>query len=59
MFSQSLPAQLLRMLVLLIVTLIAVHHSEPLLNLLAEQGMGSGCHQNSSKSENHHAHHHH
>ncbi|WP_406734234.1 hypothetical protein RJD39_19865 [Vibrio scophthalmi] len=59
MFSQSLKAQLTRMVLLLGLTLVAVHHSEPLLELLAQQAVDMGCHQQSGVSESDaHSHHH-
>ncbi len=57
MFSQSLPAQLFRMLILLALTLVAVHHSESLMALFAGQAMNSGCHQQGNQVEEHHLHH--
>ncbi len=45
MFSQSLFAQLMRMTLLLVLSLLLLHDSPRLLNLLAEQVMNSGCHQ--------------
>ncbi|WP_371377607.1 hypothetical protein [Thalassotalea aquiviva] len=63
MFSQSLFAQLIRMFCLLALSLIAVHNCKPLLDLLASQAIGSGCHQQSShhinESEPYHSHHQH
>ncbi|MGF1777200.1 hypothetical protein [Vibrio nomapromontoriensis] len=62
MFSQSILAQLLRMLALLTVTLVAVHHSPTLLELFAGQAINSGCHQQNPTGESHHSHqstHHH
>ncbi len=61
MFSQSLPAQLFRMFVLLVLSLIAVHNSPTLLKLLAQQAIDSGCHQQTGQTEPHHHsdHHHH
>ena len=58
MFSQSLFAQLCRMILLLVLSLIVVHHSPTLLTLLAQQAIDSGCHQ-STHSEPNHSHHHH
>ncbi|GAB2644286.1 hypothetical protein [Vibrio panuliri] len=59
MFSQSLTAQLTRMVLLLGITLVAVHHCEPLLELLAQQAVDMGCHQNSGSEEHSsHLHHH-
>ncbi len=58
MFSQSIFAQLLRMTVLLVITLVAVHHYQPLLNLLAEQAVNSGCHQQTKHKSHLHSHHH-
>ncbi|MGV2986318.1 hypothetical protein ACE1OE_01650 [Vibrio sp. E150_011] len=62
MFSQSVLAQLLRMVVLLTITLVTVHHSPALLELLAKQAINSGCHQQNPTGEPHHSHqstHHH
>ncbi|MGF1723834.1 hypothetical protein [Photobacterium nomapromontoriensis] len=53
MFSQSLPAQLFRMGILLMITLVGVHHCQPLLDALAEHAMSGGCHQQNSTSPNH------
>ncbi|WP_406609079.1 hypothetical protein [Agarivorans sp. JK6] len=58
MFSQSILAQMLRILLLLSLTLLAVHHSPGLLKLLAEQAMNSGCHQINDDASQHHSHHH-
>ncbi|GAA4896469.1 hypothetical protein [Ferrimonas pelagia] len=44
MFSQSLPAQLLRWAALLILSLILVHHCQPLLDVLAQDAVNAGCH---------------
>ncbi|WP_170111208.1 hypothetical protein [Photobacterium sanctipauli] len=52
MFSQSLTAQLLRMGVLLAITLVAVHHCQPLLDALAQQAMSGGCHQQNTIEPN-------
>lgn len=59
MANQSLPAQLLRMLALLVVVLAGVHQSPWLLNALAEQAMNSGCHQQEFTTSDHSAHHSH
>ena len=48
MFSQSLPAQLMRMVLMLTLTLVAVHHCQPLLDSLAEHAMSGGYHQQNS-----------
>ena len=57
MFSQSLVAQLSRMLLLLTLTLVAVHHFEPLLELLAQQAVDMGCHQqNGTQDPSTHSH---
>ncbi|OCH32413.1 hypothetical protein A6E13_15205 [Aliivibrio fischeri] len=56
MFSQSIFAQLVRMSVLLVLSLIAVHNSPTLLNLLAQQAINSGCHQQTGQDHNHHHH---
>ncbi|WP_338621779.1 hypothetical protein [Agarivorans sp. OAG1] len=58
MFSQSILAQMLRILQLLSLTLLVVHHSPGLLKLLAEQAMNSGCHQINDDASQHHSHHH-
>ncbi|MPW27560.1 hypothetical protein F9L16_00870 [Agarivorans sp. B2Z047] len=58
MFSQSILAQMLRILLLLSLTLLVVHHSPGLLKLLAEQAMNSGCHQINDDASQHHSHHH-
>ncbi|WP_394126854.1 hypothetical protein [Vibrio hepatarius] len=58
MFSQSLFAQLMRMTLLLVLSLVAVHNSPKLLDLLAQQAINSGCHQTTG-GENDHSHHHH
>lgn len=50
MFSQSLFAQLSRMVLLLIITLIGVHHCQPLLDALAQHAVHAGCHQSNSDS---------
>ncbi|EAS41759.1 MULTISPECIES: hypothetical protein [Photobacterium] len=57
MFSQSLFAQLLRMLVLLIITLFGVHHCQPLLDALAQHATSGGCHQQSSIEHDNKEHH--
>ena len=48
MFSQSLSAQLIRMALLLALTLVGVHHCQPLLDSLAQHAMSGGCHQQNS-----------
>ncbi|PSU26125.1 hypothetical protein CTM91_03445 [Photobacterium aquimaris] len=48
MRSQSISAQLLRMALLLAVTLVAVHHCQPLLDALATNATSGGCHQQNS-----------
>ncbi len=58
MFSQSLFAQLMRMGLLLVLTLVAVHHSPTLLDVLAQQAINSGCHQQTGDSQDHSHHHH-
>ncbi|WP_167391158.1 hypothetical protein [Vibrio hyugaensis] len=46
--------------VMLILSLVIVHHSPNLLEMLAEQAMNSGCHQTTGDGEQHdHSHHHH
>ena len=60
LFSQSIFAQVLRMSVMLGLSLIIVHHSPKLLEILAQQAINSGCHQTTGGSEHHdHSHHHH
>ncbi|TKB49902.1 hypothetical protein FCL40_07050 [Ferrimonas sediminicola] len=57
MGCQSLPMQLLRMVVVLAIVLFAVNRCDPLLEAFASQSMGSGCH--STGGSGHHATHHH
>ncbi|NGZ13771.1 hypothetical protein HGG78_08435 [Vibrio aestuarianus] len=59
MSSQSIWAQLMRMTLLLVLSLVVVHHSPRLLQLLAEQAMNSVCHQQSEHSHHNVAHHSH
>ncbi|AIW16871.1 hypothetical protein IX91_22585 [Vibrio tubiashii ATCC 19109] len=59
MFSQSLFAQLVRMIMLLALSLVAVHNSPKLLELLAQQAINSGCHQTTGDDHDHSHHHHH
>lgn len=60
LFSQSIFAQVLRMSVMLGLSLIIIHHSPKLLEILAQQAINSGCHQTTVDSEHHdHSHHHH
>ncbi|EEX94635.1 hypothetical protein VIOR3934_20706 [Vibrio orientalis CIP 102891 = ATCC 33934] len=59
MFSQSLFAQLMRMTLLLGLSLVVVHHSPKLLELLAQQAINSGCHQTTGGEHDHSHHHHH
>lgn len=59
MSSQSIWAQLMRMILLLVLSLVVVHHSPRLLQLLAEQAMNSGCHQQSEHLHHDVAHHDH
>ncbi|MDA0106894.1 hypothetical protein OH456_01980 [Vibrio sp. La 4.2.2] len=59
MFSQSIFAQLVRMLLLLVITLTAVHHSPVLLALIAKQAVHTGCHQQNPTDPMDHSHHHH
>ncbi|MBW3698272.1 hypothetical protein EK599_21595 [Vibrio sp. T187] len=59
MFSQSLLAQLTRMIILLVLSLIIVHHSKPLLELIAQHAINSGCHQQSGHEHQHSSEHHH
>ncbi|MEH6454105.1 MAG: hypothetical protein V7782_13815 [Psychromonas sp.] len=53
MFSQSLFAQLMRMLVLLVITLYGVHQSQPLIDSLAKHAVNAGCHQQNSIPQDH------
>lgn len=60
LFSQSIFAQVLRMSIMLGLSLIIVHNSPKLLQILAEQAINSGCHQTAGDNEHHnHSHHHH
>ncbi len=60
LFSQSIFAQVLRMSFMLGLSLIIVHHSPKLLEILAQQAINSGCHQTTGDSKHHdHSHHHH
>lgn len=59
MFSQSLFAQLLRMTLLLVITLYAVHHCQPLIDALAKNATSGGCHQQNSFEAQHATHHQH
>ncbi|EAR55768.1 hypothetical protein SKA34_15240 [Photobacterium sp. SKA34] len=59
MFSQSTPAQLIRMLVLLVIALIAVHHCQPLLDALAKHATNGGCHQQNIMDDEQPMSHHH
>ncbi|AYO06508.1 hypothetical protein DMJ37_14310 [Vibrio parahaemolyticus] len=60
LFSQSIFAQVLRMSIMLGLSLIIVHNSPKLLEILAEQAINSGCHQTTGDNEHHdHSHHHH
>ncbi|QFI37256.1 hypothetical protein FR932_05140 [Moritella marina ATCC 15381] len=53
MFSQSLFAQLVRMLVLLIITLYGVRQCQPLIDSLANNATSGGCHQHNSPKDEH------
>lgn len=44
MFSQSLPAQLIRTALLLVITLAGVHAYQPLLDSFARFAVTAGCH---------------
>ncbi|MGC9403997.1 hypothetical protein [Vibrio genomosp. F10] len=55
-FSQSILAQLVRMVLLLSLSLVVVHNTPRLLTLLAEQAINSGCHQQTGDIN--HSHHH-
>ncbi len=60
LFSQSIFAQVLRMSIMLGLSLIIVHNSPKLLEILAEQAINSGCHQTMGDNEHHdHSLHHH
>ncbi len=60
LFSQSIFAQVLRMSIMLGLSLIIVHNSPKLLEILAEQAINSGCHQTTGDNKHHdHSHHHH
>ncbi|AHJ01535.1 hypothetical protein VPUCM_20414 [Vibrio parahaemolyticus UCM-V493] len=60
LFSQSIFAQVLIMSIILGLSLIIVHNSPKLLEILAEQAINSGCHQTTGDNEHHdHSHHHH
>ncbi|WP_298444806.1 hypothetical protein [uncultured Ferrimonas sp.] len=50
MFSQSLPAQLLRMCFALAVALLVVHNYQPLRDALSQNAVEAGCHQGDSSS---------
>ncbi|WP_299691663.1 hypothetical protein [uncultured Vibrio sp.] len=54
MFSQSLFAQLARMTLFLVISLVIVHHSQPLIDLLAQHAVSSGCHQQSAHEHSTH-----
>jgi len=57
MFSQLLFAQLMRMVMLLIMTLYGVHQSQPLIDSLAKHATSGGCHQQNSLKHEHMEHH--
>jgi len=57
MFSQSIFAQLTRMVMLLIVTLYGVHQWQPFLDTIAANAMNAGCHQQNTISHQHMEHH--
>ncbi|MGB1322661.1 MAG: hypothetical protein ACPG5L_17150 [Vibrio gallaecicus] len=47
------------MIILLIISLVIVHHSKPLIELLAQHAVNSGCHQQSGEHNMaDHQHHH-
>ncbi|MCK6264314.1 hypothetical protein KP803_13620 [Vibrio sp. ZSDE26] len=54
--SQSIVAQLTRMMLLLGLSLVVVHNSPTLITLLAEQAVNSGCHQHMGEMD--HSQHH-
>ncbi|MDX2321636.1 MAG: hypothetical protein QNK26_13700 [Moritella sp.] len=57
MFSQSLFAQLIRMVLLLILTLYGVQQCQPLMDALAKHATSGGCHQQNSLKHEHMEHH--
>lgn len=57
MFSQSLFAQLIRMLILLVMTIYAVKQCQPLIDAFAENATSGGCHQQDSLKHKHMEHH--
>ncbi|HIF9226642.1 TPA: hypothetical protein ACX6S2_001786 [Photobacterium damselae] len=59
MFSQSLPAQLIRMSLLLVLTLFGVHNCQPLLDALAHNATSGGSHQQNTTDNHHHHKEHH
>ncbi|MGR5067707.1 MULTISPECIES: hypothetical protein [Vibrio] len=59
LFSQSIFAQVLRISVMLCLSLIIVHNSPKLLEILAAQAINSGCHQTTGDNKEHSHHHHH
>nr|WP_241820586.1 hypothetical protein [Vibrio tasmaniensis] len=42
---------------LLVISLVIVHHSQPLIDLLAQHAVSSGCHQQSAHEHSGHEHH--
>ncbi|WP_119008282.1 hypothetical protein [Vibrio superstes] len=56
MFSQSLLAELTRWTLALVISLIALHHCQPLLDAFSEHAMAAGCH--SHEQSDSHMHHH-
>ncbi|MBY5992314.1 hypothetical protein [Ferrimonas balearica] len=59
MHSQALGAQLVRLVLLLALALLALHHSPRLIASLSEQAVNAGCHQGGGSHHDHHDHHHH
>ncbi len=60
MFSHSLFAELSRWTIALVLSLVALHHCQPLLDAFSEHAMAAGCHsQEQSEMHMHHEHHHH
>jgi len=57
MLSQSIFAQLVRMVVVLIITLYGVRQCQPLIDSLAQHATNGGCHQQNSHKHEHMDHH--
>lgn len=56
MYSQSLPAQLLRFFSVLVLSLVLLHQFEEVIQLMAKHAIDFGCHQTSDMDNS--AHHH-